>query len=187
MQYSTYQYKGTSKPYSLYQYISCCFSHSAYWLPTRKKLLSTVANPARGLLNREKKRERKEKVKQHTPLTPHTARSENKNKNKSGDAYTGATQVSVGRASVQGFLRLANSVKGCCFAKFYASVCDSKFPSLVASLFSWRCLATSTININSTIVVSVGEEGHTSIGSWGYGYCTGRGSNSRYSSYLEAY
>ena len=27
---------------------------SAYWLPTRKKLLYTVANPARGLLNREK-------------------------------------------------------------------------------------------------------------------------------------
>ena len=32
----------------------CCFSHSAYWLPTRKKILYTVANPARGLLNREK-------------------------------------------------------------------------------------------------------------------------------------
>ena len=30
------------------------FSHSAYWLPTRKKLLYTVANPARGLLNRER-------------------------------------------------------------------------------------------------------------------------------------
>ena len=33
----------------------CCFSHSAHWLPTRKKLFYTVANPARGLLNREKK------------------------------------------------------------------------------------------------------------------------------------
>ena len=37
---------------------SCCccwwwFSHSARWLPARKKLLYTVANPARGLLNRE--------------------------------------------------------------------------------------------------------------------------------------
>ena len=43
-----------------------------------KKLLYTVANPVRGLLNREKKT--KEKVWQHTPLpTPHTARSE-KNK-----------------------------------------------------------------------------------------------------------
>ena len=58
----------------------CCFSHSAYWLPTRKKLLYTVANPARGLLNREKRT--KEKVWQHTcppPPPPHTARSE-KNK-----------------------------------------------------------------------------------------------------------
>ena len=33
----------------------CCFSHSAYWLPTRKKKLYTVAHPARGLLNREKR------------------------------------------------------------------------------------------------------------------------------------
>ena len=36
----------------------CCFSHSAHWLPTRKKLLSTVVNPARGLLNREKKKKK---------------------------------------------------------------------------------------------------------------------------------
>ena len=36
-----------------------CFSHSAHWLPTRKKLLYTVANPARGLLNREKKKKKK--------------------------------------------------------------------------------------------------------------------------------
>ena len=34
-------------------------SHSAHWLPTRKKLLYTVANPARGLLNREKKKKKK--------------------------------------------------------------------------------------------------------------------------------
>ena len=32
----------------------------------------------------------------------------------------------------------------CRFAKLYASVCDNNFPSLVASLFSWRCLAVST-------------------------------------------
>ena len=45
-----------------------------------KKLLYTVANPARGLLNREKRT--KEKVWQHTPPppTPHTARSEKINK-----------------------------------------------------------------------------------------------------------
>ena len=46
-----------------------CLTFSAYWLPTRKKLLYTVANPARGLLNREKRT--KEKVWQHTsPPTP---------------------------------------------------------------------------------------------------------------------
>ena len=43
-----------------------------------KKLLYTVANPARGLLNREKRT--KEKVWQHTPPPPHTARSEKINK-----------------------------------------------------------------------------------------------------------
>ena len=37
------------------------FSHSAHWLLTRKKqkLLYTVANPARGLLNRGKKKKKK--------------------------------------------------------------------------------------------------------------------------------
>ena len=35
-------------------------------------------------------------------------------------------------------------MNGCRFAKFYASVCDNNFSSLVASLFSWRCLAAST-------------------------------------------
>ena len=38
--------------------VCCCFSHSAHWLPTRKKLLYTVANPARGLLNREKEKKK---------------------------------------------------------------------------------------------------------------------------------
>ena len=48
--------------------VVCYFSHSAHWLPTRKKLLYTVANPARGLLNREKKE--KEKVWQRNPPPP---------------------------------------------------------------------------------------------------------------------
>ena len=45
----------------------CCFSHSAHWLPTRKKLLYTVANPARGLLNRGKKNK---KIWQRSPPPP---------------------------------------------------------------------------------------------------------------------
>ena len=44
-----------------------CFSHSAHWLPAQKKLLYTVANPARGLLNRGKK---KKKVWQRRPPPP---------------------------------------------------------------------------------------------------------------------
>ena len=58
----------------------CCFSHPAHWLPTRKKLkktLYTVANPARGLLNRKKK---KKKVWQRLPPPKRAARSDLKKK-----------------------------------------------------------------------------------------------------------
>ena len=76
-----------------------------------KKLLYTVANPARGLLNREKKK--KKSLAAH-PAPP--ARFGEKKKKKSRDAFTylGATQVgvtqvvSVRLASVQGFLRLVS-------------------------------------------------------------------------------
>ena len=47
----------------------CCFSHSAYWLPTRKKLLYTVAIPARGLLNRKKNN-----LAAYAPPPPHPSR-----------------------------------------------------------------------------------------------------------------
>ena len=76
-----------------------------------KKLLYTVANPACGLLNREKKK----KSGSAPPPPARVARSEKKKKKKrSRDASTclGATQVgvtqvvSVRLASVQGFLRL---------------------------------------------------------------------------------
>ena len=62
----------------------CCFSHSAHWLPTRKRLIYTVANPARGLLNRKKKKKKSGSRPSSTPPTPpspRAARSE-KNKNK---------------------------------------------------------------------------------------------------------
>ena len=48
--------------------VCCCFSHSAQWLPTRKKLLYTVANLALGRLNRGKKE--KDKVWQCPPAPP---------------------------------------------------------------------------------------------------------------------
>ena len=48
----------------------CCFSHSRYWLPTRKKILYTVANPARGLLNRGGKNKKKSLAAHPLPPTP---------------------------------------------------------------------------------------------------------------------
>ena len=67
----------------------CCFSHSAHWIyilniyiiyifANPKKLLYTVANPARGLLNREKKK--KKKSGSAPPPPPRAARSEKKKK-----------------------------------------------------------------------------------------------------------
>ena len=53
-------------------YCCCCFSHSAHWLPTRKKLLYTVAIPARGLLNRGKTE--KQKKSGSAPPSPPPAR-----------------------------------------------------------------------------------------------------------------
>ena len=75
-----------------------------------KKPLYTVANPARGLLNREKKK--KEKVWQPPPLLPRARSEKNKRLNAStclGAMKVGVTQVvSVRLASVQGFLRLVS-------------------------------------------------------------------------------
>ena len=72
-----------------------------------KKLLYTVANPARDLLNREKRT--KEKVWQHTlhppPPTPHTARSEKVNKitRRIDRRYAG---LGRSRVRTKGYLRL---------------------------------------------------------------------------------
>ena len=71
----------------------------------KKTILYTVANPARGLLNREK---RTKEVWQHTLATPTLLVRRNIKIYKSRDASTGATQVSVGLASVQGYLRLVD-------------------------------------------------------------------------------
>ena len=68
-----------------------CFSHSAHWLPTRKKLLYTVANPARGLLNREKKKKKKKKKSGSAPSLPppaRAARSEKKIREMDKSGYT---------------------------------------------------------------------------------------------------
>ena len=48
----------------------CCFSHSAYWLPTRKKLLYTVANPARASWSAEQGKKRKKEKKSGSAPSP---------------------------------------------------------------------------------------------------------------------
>ena len=47
----------------------CCFSHPAYWLPTRKTLLYTVPNLARRLLKTGKREQKRESLAVH-PLSP---------------------------------------------------------------------------------------------------------------------
>ena len=83
-----------------------------------KKLLYTVANPARGLLNREKKKKKKSGSAPPPPPPARAARSEKKKKKKKksrgastclGATQAGVTQVvSVRLASIQGFLRLVS-------------------------------------------------------------------------------
>ena len=82
------------------------------WLPTRKnkKLLHTVANPARGLLNRERKKEKKSGS--SPPPHPRCSFGGNKNENHAIHPHVcldvtqvGVTQVSVRLTSVQGLLR----------------------------------------------------------------------------------
>ena len=96
-----------------------------------------MANLARGLLNREK---RTKKVWQHIP-PPHTARSEKiKIKNYATHLQALRRSRSVSRPYKDIFgSSTRRKANGCGFAKLYTP--DNKFPSLVASLFSWRCLA----------------------------------------------
>ena len=70
---------GDWKATALKGYCCCCFSHSGFWLPTPKKLLYTVANPARGLLNREKKKSKKKSGSAPPPSTLLVRRKSNKN------------------------------------------------------------------------------------------------------------
>ena len=64
------------------RFISSLTTHSAHWLPTRKKTLYTVANPARGLLNREKKKKKKSGSAPPPPRALLVRRKNKKNKKK---------------------------------------------------------------------------------------------------------
>ena len=56
----------------------------------------------------------------------------------------GGLGPSRARARIPSTQSSTKKAKGCRFANSYASVCDNNFPSIVASLFFWRCLAAST-------------------------------------------
>ena len=60
--------------------------------------------------------------------------------------YAGRHYVCLGSSHVRTRIRTTRRLRHWVsrFGKFYASVCDSNFPSLVASPFSWRCLAASS-------------------------------------------
>ena len=119
---------------SLYCCCCCCFSHSAHWLPTRKnyQVLYKVANPARGLLNREKK--------ESSAPPPPRALCSFGEKNKKNKKITRRIHISRRYASRRyagglGPSRICTRIPttrqlghcGCCFAKLYASVCDCNF------------------------------------------------------------
>ena len=122
--------------------VCCCLSHSAYWLPPRKT--TSHGGRSRSRTAEQGKRTKQKKSGSAPPPPPYAARSE-KNKlikitRRIYRRYAGLGPSCV-RTRIPSTRRLG---PGYCFEKFYASVCDDKFPSLVASLFSWRCLAAST-------------------------------------------
>ena len=103
------------------------------------KLLNMVASPAHGLLNREKKRQKKKS----DSAPPRSEKMEYKSRDAS-ICCLGATQVSVRVAPVQTswVRRLGQWVSLSKIRHFRGRW--QLFSSLVASIFSWRCLAAST-------------------------------------------
>ena len=80
----------------------CCFSHSAYWLPTRKNYTIRCGQSRSWSAEQGKKNKKK---KSSTALLP-CSFGEKKQKSRDASTCLGATQVLVHLASVQGFLRL---------------------------------------------------------------------------------
>ena len=77
----------------------CCFSHSAHWLPARKKQLYTVANPTHSWSAEQGKKKRKKSLAAPPPPRALLVRRKNEKQKKisRGAASTclGATQVGV--------------------------------------------------------------------------------------------
>ena len=127
--------------------LTCCFSHSAYWLPTRDNYFTRWPIPL--VVCRTGKRQRKRKY----GLTANGAdNKENKKRRRPERASRDASRYmpkfyTCRSRSVSRLYRISSTRQlgeMVWLQRFYASVCDHNFPSLVASRFSWRCLAAST-------------------------------------------
>ena len=131
-----------------------------------KKLLYTVANPARGMLNRKERTKEKHLPPPLTHTHTHTHCSfGEKTKQNTRLIYRG--YAGLGRSRVRTKIPSARRLgQWVWLRKTYASVCDSKFPSLVAYFFSWRYLAASTSSfLHATMnlrLPSVTVSSHTS-------------------------
>ena len=114
-----------------------------------KKVLYTVAIPARGLLNRGGER-RRQKVWQRTPLPlpPHCSFGEKTKIMRRiymSRCYAGRRYAGFGPSCVRTRIPLTRRLgRWVSLYKIHASVCDNNFPSLVPSLFSGRCRAASS-------------------------------------------
>ena len=98
------------------------------------------ANPARGLLIREKKEI--EKVYQCPPPPPALLVRRKQSENHATHLH--APRRNAGLVPSRACTKISSTCRlgqWCRFGRFYASVCDDNFTSLSASLFFWRCLA----------------------------------------------
>ena len=136
--------KAKSFPAATVPAVCCCwFLHSAYWFPTQKPSLHGGQSRSWSAEQGKENKIKRSLAAHPPPPTPHAACSK-KNKNKITQRiyrrYAGLGPSRV-RTRIPSTRQLG---QGRCFAKSYGSVCNNKFPSLVASLLSWRYLAAST-------------------------------------------
>ena len=137
----------------------CCFSHSAHWLPTRKKLLYTVANPARGLLNREKKKKKKSGSAPSPPPPP--ARCSFGEKNKKVKKSREASTLSVSHPYKDSYDSSArpmgvasqNSTLPCAIATFPVSLCT--YVCIYVCIYIYACMFVCAIHACIDLIDSI--------------------------------
>ena len=106
-----YPVKGGKKRLGGIKGCCCCFSHSAYWLPTRKTTLHDSQSRSWSAGQGKKKREKSGSTPPPPPPPPLRVllvpiKKKKKKKSRNASTCLGATQVSVHLASAQEFLRL---------------------------------------------------------------------------------